>query len=56
MSHEEEIELRDRMILVLAKALSKDPTQQHVFIRLAEDDARDAMSDTLYVIPNPKEA
>jgi hypothetical protein len=50
MDHEEQIELRDKMIAILAKALSKDPYQQLTFIRLAEDDARDEMNKSLFLV------
>jgi len=56
MTHEEEIELRDRMILSFAAKLSANPEQQRKFIRLAEDDAKDAMSKPVYQMPNPEAA
>lgn len=56
MSHEDQIELRDRMILILSSALTKDPEQQRRLIRVAEAQATEEMNCPVYVMPSPEAA
>ena len=50
MSAEDEIELRDRMILILVKKIHSDPETQQRLIGVIEAQATEEMSKSLFLV------
>ena len=52
MSDEDKIELRDRMILILARAIHREPELQRRLIRVAEAQAVEEMEQPIFLAVN----